>query len=92
MAVAGAADGPMATPAEIGTKVLAILAAQAERRRQESAALHREIALLMAVHTGSERLPAKRVRKLLCRCPSPSLRTIQDHMRQINAASPVPRF
>jgi hypothetical protein len=82
----------MSNAAEIGAKILATLAAQAERRRQESAALRSEIQSLMAAHPGPERLTAKRICELLGRRPAPSIRTIQDHMREINAASSVPRF
>jgi hypothetical protein len=73
----------MPSLAEIGARALAALAAQTERRRQASAALRREIRSLMAAHARTERLTAKRVAKLLGRCPSPSLRTIQAHMREI---------
>jgi hypothetical protein len=68
----------------------ATLAVQAERRHQASLALRSEIESIMAAHTG--RLTAKRICQLLGRDPSPSIRTIQDHMREINAASSVPRF
>lgn len=68
------------------------LAAQAETRRQDSLALRSEIESLMAAHVGPEKLTAKHVCKLLARNPAPKIRTIQGHMKEINAASPVPRF
>jgi hypothetical protein len=83
----------MATPAEIGVKALATLAAQAERRRQASTALRHEIRSLMTAHSGPERLTAKRICKLLgSRCPTPSVRTIQDHMREIKRDIAGPAF
>jgi hypothetical protein len=82
----------MSRAEQIGAKVLATLAAQAARRRQAGIALRGAIQAVMATHSGPERLTAKRIRNLLDREPLPSIRTIQDHMREINAASSVPRF
>ena len=82
----------MPSAAEIGAKALATLAAQAERRRQASAALRRDIRSLMAAHSGPERLTAKRIGKLLGRFPAPSLRTIQEHVRAIKRGTAGPAF
>lgn len=70
----------------------ATLAAQAERRHQDSLVLRSEIVSVLAANLGPERLTAKRICQLLARDPPPSIRTIQDHVREINAASSVPRF
>lgn len=67
------------------------LADRAERRHQASQVVRSEIRSVMATHTGPDRLTAKRVAKLLGCEPAPSIRTIQDHMRAISAASSVPR-
>ena len=81
----------MSTAEEIGTRVLATLAAQAERKRQAGAALRAEInAVLISIAT-PERLTAKQILKLLRRSPPPSLRSIQEHVRSIRASSSVPR-
>jgi hypothetical protein len=67
------------------------LAAQAQCRHELSVALRAEIQSAMATYSGPERLTAKRVCLLLRRNPPPKIRTVQGHMKEINAASSVPR-
>jgi hypothetical protein len=82
----------MAATEEIDAKVLATLSAQTARRRQASAVLRSEIRAVISAHSVSGRLTAKHIAKLLEYRPLPSIRTTQDHMKEIKAASPVPRF
>ena len=82
----------MSNAAEIGAKILVTLAAQNASKREASMALRAEIRAVMVAYPGPQQLTAKRVRALLTRKPSPSVRRIQEHMQAINAEPSVPRF
>lgn len=82
----------MKTPEQIGAKILAILAAQAERNRQAGAALTAEIRAIMATHSDSGRLTARQVRDLLPTSRTRSVRRIQEYLQSIRAESSVSRL
>ncbi len=82
----------MSTPAEVGAKVLANLAAQAQPNRQAGIALRAQIRQVMAAHPVADRLTAPRIRALLSREPLPSIRRIQEIVRKLRAESLASRF
>lgn len=84
--------GGVQTAEEIGTKVLATLAAQAERNRQTGAALAAEIRAVMEAQSGSGRLTARQVHELLPTSSACSIRRIQEIMQAIRAASSASRL
>ncbi len=78
----------MSTAEEIGERVLATLRAQANVNRQSAAALRSQVLAVLAQHPGAT---ASAVRARLDVDPLPSLRTVQEHLRAIRAASSVSR-
>jgi hypothetical protein len=80
------------TAEEIGAKVLATLAAQAERNRQAGAALTAAIRAVMVAHSGSARLTARSVRDLLPTSRACSIRRIQEIMQGVRAESSASRL
>jgi hypothetical protein len=83
--------GGVHTAEEIGARVLATLAAQAERNRQAGAALAAEIRAIMAAHSGNGRLTARRVCDLLPMSRACSIRRIQEIMQCVRAESSASR-
>ena len=73
------------TPEQIGTAILTRLARQAERNRAAGSALRAEIRAVMDSDANPALLTAKVVRNRLPWVPSPSIRTIQQHMQAIRA-------
>lgn len=67
------------------------LAQQAARNRSLSQALRQEIRAVMARSAGLERLTGALVLTRLARRPLPSLRSVQEHMKEINAESSASR-
>ena len=67
---------------------LGVLYAQAAAMRAQGDALKAEVRAVLAALTGSRRLKAFTVRSYLRREPLPSLRRVQEVMRQIREESP----
>jgi hypothetical protein len=77
--------------AEFGTRTYARLNEQAALNHAKGEARRAMIERIMAEHTGPERLTAKLIQQKLGGDPPPSIRTIQDHMKIINARSSASR-
>lgn len=80
----------MKTPEEIGRAVLERLAARAAANRAAGDALRAEVRAAMNA-LPAERRTAKWVLKGITRRPLPSIRRVQEIMREARAASPTSR-
>jgi hypothetical protein len=77
--------------ADFGEQTYARLREQAASNRVAGEANRAKVERVMAEHTGPERLTAKLIQKKLGSDFQLAIRTIQDHMKIINARSSAPR-
>jgi hypothetical protein len=80
----------MKTAAEIGAGVLERLARQAAANRAAGEALRAEVRTVLKQHP-TVHLTARQVIVLLARTPPPSLRRMQEILRELRAESSGPR-
>jgi len=80
----------MKTAAEIGAEVLERLARQAAANRAAGEVLRTEVQTVLKQHPAVQ-LTAKRVIALLARSPPPSIRRVQEILKQLRAESSASR-
>jgi hypothetical protein len=87
----GAETGAGSAAEAIGARVLATLRLQADRNRQAAEVMREKIRRVLAEQAEPRALSARNVRAQLPVAIRPSLRTVQEHLKNIRAGSSVSR-